>query len=68
MPTLLKYGLIATVCGIPLVMLAIAVGAGSCSDGTGILAMMAGSCLISAGILLCIAAGVVAIIKRKPAG
>ena len=66
MPRLLKYGLVATVCGIPLVLLAIHVGAGSCSDGTGILAMMAGTCLISAGVVLCITAGVAALIRRKP--
>jgi len=66
MPRLLKYGLIGIGSGIPLVIVAIRIGFGSCSDGTGLLAMIAGQCLLFAGTLLSIAAGVVAIIKRKP--
>ena len=66
MPRLLKYGLIASGGGIPLIVLAFVAGMGSCSGPTGFLAMMAGSCSMSAGVLLLIAAGVVAIFKRKP--
>jgi len=66
MPRLLQYGLIGIGGGVPLVIVALHIGFGSCSDGTGPLAMIAGVCLLLAGVSLCIAAGVVAIIRRKP--
>lgn len=68
MPRLLKYGLLAIGSGVALCVVAfVSGGVGMCTTTTlGILAVMAGMCLVPAGVLLSIAAGVVAIIRRKP--
>jgi hypothetical protein len=68
MPRLLKYGLIASGSGIALLFVAVAGGMGPCGPSSivGILAALAGLCLVPAGVLLSIAAGVVALVRRKP--
>jgi len=68
MPRLLKYGLIASGGGVALFVTAfVSGGVGICTSTTpGIIAATAGMCLVPAGVLLCVAAGVVAIVKRKP--
>jgi hypothetical protein len=65
MPRLLKYGLIASGAGVALCLFG---GAGICGPSTtlGFWAWMVGLWLLPIGILLSIAAGVAAIIKRKP--
>ena len=67
MPRLLKFGLIASGSGVALFFIAIAVGVGSCA-GTllGTFTLLAALCALPVGVLLCLAAGVAAVLKRRP--